>query len=115
MQPPVFKASSTLDVAREHAREGLHEDEAFPMTRGMMIDDVADEYQYLRAQTCEQCGFKGTYDVQMQKLVDIDGKPHDILECRCTECGAEKEFTFDVSTAFARYDDLFKQPRSIDR
>jgi hypothetical protein len=76
----------------------------------MIVDDVSEEYQYVRAQECDGCGFKGSYDVKMQKLMDIDGKPHDILECKCKECGAEKAFTFDVSNVFAKYDDMFKKP-----
>jgi hypothetical protein len=80
------------------------------MTPYMIVDDVSEEYQYVRAQECEGCGFKGSYEVKMQKLMDIDGKPHDILECKCRECGAEKSFTFDVSNAFAKYDEMFKKP-----
>ncbi len=80
------------------------------MTPYMIVDDVSDEYQYVRNQECDGCGFKGSYEVKMQKLVQIEGKPHDVLDCKCKECGAAKSFTFDVSVVFERYDDMFRQP-----
>lgn len=73
----------------------------------MIVDDVSDEYQHVRTQICDGCGFSGSYKVIMQRLVEIDGKPHDVLECKCKECGAERAFTYDVSVVFGRYGDMF--------
>ncbi|NMC07596.1 MAG: hypothetical protein GYA24_20450 [Candidatus Lokiarchaeota archaeon] len=75
----------------------------------MVVDDVPEEYAFVRAQSCEACGCTGSYDVKLQSLVRIDGAPHDVLDCKCKECGAEKSFTFDVTRIFARYDEIFKQ------
>ena len=79
------------------------------MTPHMIVDDVADEYRFVRAIECVTCGFKGSYEVGMQRLVHIEGKPHDILECKCKECSTERTFTFDVSNVFAKYDEMFKK------
>jgi len=85
------------------------------MTPHMIVDNVSDEYEFVRVQKCDGCGFKGSYEVKMQKLMQIDGKPHDILECKCKECGAEKSFTFDVSVLFERYDSIFKEPAEKEK
>lgn len=53
------------------------------MSPYIIVDDVSEEYQYMRAQECDVCEFKGSYKVKMQKLLQINEKPHDVLECKC--------------------------------
>ncbi|MBD3350613.1 MAG: hypothetical protein GF364_03910 [Candidatus Lokiarchaeota archaeon] len=73
------------------------------------VSDVAEEYKYVYNLVCDNCGAKGEIKVKLQKLTQINGIPHDILECECTNCGKKYDFTFDVAECFKKYEDMFKK------
>ena len=56
------------------------------------------EYAYLGAQPCPACG-QG-YRLARQTLVHHADRPYDILDIRCTGCGAERRLVFDISSFF---------------
>jgi hypothetical protein len=38
-----------------------------------------------------------------QALTHHAGRPYDVLEARCTGCGAQRSFAFDISSFFGQY------------
>ena len=66
----------------------------------MKVKGVRDEYEFIRAQSCDNCGLKGTYKMQVQKLAESFDGLFDIVECACSECGDKKDFIFDVNEIF---------------
>lgn len=75
----------------------------------MKVNEVREEYEYIKTQTCDKCGVKGRYKMEMQRLVDNGGCMCDELDCICVECGAKKTFVFDVSKLFEGYKDMLKE------
>jgi hypothetical protein len=67
------------------------------------LNEVSEEYQYVREQSCETCGRIGTYQVNLQELVFSDDIPCDRLHCECSACGDKKIYIFNVSKLFDRY------------
>jgi hypothetical protein len=60
------------------------------------VTTIDEEYDYVAAQVCPECG--GGYAVTAQSLdFDDAGTPFDILHAQCQSCGAERDFYFDVS------------------
>jgi hypothetical protein len=56
---------------------------------------IDEEYRYVYDQVCPACG--GAYVVVEQSLdFDGEGTPYDILHSECTNCGAARDFYFDV-------------------
>ena len=74
----------------------------------LKVDNVSEEYTYVRNQICDKCELSGTYKVETQRLMDNRGFYCDELDCVCTECGAKKTFVFDVSELFKGYSKLFE-------
>jgi len=66
----------------------------------MKVKGIADEYEFIRDQLCENCGLKGTYKMQKQTLAESYVGMFDIVECACSECGDQKDFLFDVTGMF---------------
>ncbi len=75
----------------------------------MKVNEVREEYAYINTQNCDKCGAKGSYKMEIQRLVDNRGLMCDELDCVCVECGAKKTFVFDVSKLFEGYKDLLKE------
>jgi len=71
------------------------------------VKEIRDEYAYIKNQICKKCGLKGTYNVELQRLVEISFFPMDELECVCKNCGNKKTFTFDVRKVFDGYKKMF--------
>jgi hypothetical protein len=68
--------------------------------RAIQVRSIAEEYQHLHRQRCPCAGH---YQLVHQALVqDALGRPHDLLHCRCTACGATYTFVFDVSSFYGR-------------
>ncbi len=60
------------------------------------VTTIDEEYEYVYEQICPACG--GSYAVAEQSLdFDEAGTPYDILHSLCTDCGATRDFYFDVS------------------
>jgi flavoprotein len=74
------------------------------------VNDVRQEYDFLKQQPCDSCGSTGTTRCIGQKLIRIEGRPHDVLNCECEECGNFKEYLFDVTEAFDKYRQFYEEP-----
>jgi len=74
----------------------------------MPVESVEQEYQWLAAHTCV-CGYWGQLRVQRQVLIEgDDGRHYDLLETKCTACGKEYSFYFDVTKLFEEYARLLR-------
>jgi hypothetical protein len=71
------------------------------------VKEVRDEYAYIKNNICEKCGSKGSYEVELQRLVEISFFPCDELDCVCKNCGNKKTFVFDVTAVFEGYKKMF--------
>lgn len=75
------------------------------------IEDIAQEYRWVAAYTCV-CGYWGGMEVRLQALIHSDdGRSYDRLDTRCTACGAERSFFFDVTKLFEGYAKMFRPPQ----
>ncbi len=73
------------------------------------VSSVAEEYRWLRGYTCV-CGYWGNVEVQMQALIAGEGdRYYDRLDTKCTACGAQRSFYFDVTEVFAGYRRMFRR------
>lgn len=63
------------------------------------VDGVAQEYAILASQTCA-CG--GRFRPVRQALLHDRGRYYDLLEAVCQQCGAPRQFLFDIHTFFGR-------------
>jgi len=63
------------------------------------VQSIAAERQYLRRLRCA-CG--GRYQLQVQMLMERDGKHYDVLEVQCSRCGASRTLVFDINAFFGR-------------
>jgi len=71
------------------------------------VEDIRQEYEWVSAFTCV-CGYWGGMEVQRQVLVQGDeGRHYDLLETKCTACGKEYGFYFDVTKLFEGYAKMF--------
>ncbi|MCD6360671.1 MAG: hypothetical protein J7M38_07345 [Armatimonadetes bacterium] len=69
----------------------------------MPVENIRQEYTWVKAFTC-RCGATGTCEVQRQALLTGEGdRYYDLLETRCSACGAEYGFYFDVTRLFEGY------------
>nr|MDO8109699.1 hypothetical protein [Candidatus Sigynarchaeota archaeon] len=75
-------------------------------TPPLKVADIAEEYEFVDHQSCSKCSAKGTFIVLGQSLVKIGNTPHDVLHVRCSSCGNEQDFSFDVTIVFAQYDEM---------
>lgn len=75
--------------------ESHHEDRdgTSPET-AIVVSSVAQEYAWLRN---HQPGFQ----LEMQALSEIDGRPYDVLHCRSDQ-GELRTFYFDISEFFGQ-------------
>jgi hypothetical protein len=87
---PVLLVLAVVVMAEETGEPASDFDTAIPVTT------IDEEYSYVAEQACPECG--GAYAVAEQSLVfDDAGTPFDILHAQCENCGAERDFFFDVS------------------
>jgi hypothetical protein len=63
------------------------------------VNSVAEEYYYWRRQKCA-CG--GRYRLRYQLLRQQGEQHFDELHVRCNQCGAERDFVFDITSFFGR-------------
>ncbi|MCL4459454.1 MAG: hypothetical protein M1136_00330 [Chloroflexi bacterium] len=61
------------------------------------VKSISEEYHYIASQRCA-CGSR--YKLQHQSLL-LEG-PYDLLRVVCLQCGAEREFLFDIRAFFGR-------------
>ena len=73
------------------------------------VEDVAEEYEFVRTQKCENCGLVESYKVELQQLVFSRGFPCDELNCVCTDCGHKKTYVFDITKIWEGYKEKFQQ------
>lgn len=64
------------------------------------VPSIAAEYVFLQQQRCPACGHG--YAMIRQALTHHAGRPYDVLEVRCTGCGAQRSFAFDISSFFGQ-------------
>ena len=65
------------------------------------VPSIAAEYAFLQQQRCPTCGHG--YGLVRQALTHQAGRPYDVLEVRCTGCGAQRSFAFDISSFFGQH------------
>lgn len=62
----------------------------------MVINDIMkyieSEYKIISQTPCEVCG--GDFCADYLDIDIVEGIPHDICNCICSECGHEKTFQF---------------------
>jgi len=63
------------------------------------VGNVAQEYEIVAADHC-RCG--GDFRVLRQALLFHEGRPYDLLETVCVQCGQAREFLFDISDFFGK-------------
>ncbi len=76
------------------------------LEKAIAVEAVAEEYAYLDALQCS-CGASGTFERQLQALVEEERSMFDRLDCECTDCGRTCSLFFNVDAVFAGYDDMF--------
>jgi hypothetical protein len=87
---PVLLVLAVVVMAEETGEPASDYATAIPVTT------IDEEYSYVAEQACPECG--GAYAVASQSLnFDDAGTPFDILHAQCENCGAERDFFFDVS------------------
>lgn len=64
-----------------------------------IVQSVSEEYEIVRNTPCE-CG--GSFLVKMQSLHEHNSKMYDVLHCKCTQCGLQKDFIFDINSFFGK-------------
>lgn len=62
------------------------------------IESVDLEHRYVADQRCAQCEGRLTEDGQA--LFQKQGRSYDVLHTVCKACGAERDFTFDISSFY---------------
>jgi hypothetical protein len=65
--------------------------------QAVAVDSVEQEYALVAARTCS-CG--GHFRVLGQTLVVRDGRPYDLLDVVCQQCGQKGQFLFDIQSFF---------------
>ena len=77
----------------------------------MPVEDVGQEYAWVAAFTCD-CGRQGTCEVQRQAVLQGDeDRQLDLLATKCSACGAERGFYFDVTELFAAYREMLSHAK----
>jgi hypothetical protein len=64
------------------------------------VQSVREEYAELGRSRCE-CG--GSYRLVMQRLMQFGEQWTDLLDTKCSRCGAERSFAFNVSSRFGEH------------
>jgi hypothetical protein len=64
------------------------------------VQSVREEYAELGRIRCE-CG--GSYRLVMQRLMQIGEQKIDLLDTKCSRCGSERSFAFNVSSLFDKH------------
>ena len=67
-------------------------------TNAVKVDSAEREHAYVAEQSCRDCG--GSLKETGEALLQHDGKSYDVLHASCRECGAERAFTFDISSFY---------------
>lgn len=76
----------------------------------LAVEGISQEYAWVAAFTCV-CGYWGNLEVQLQALIQGDeGRYYDRLDTKCTACGVERSFYFDVTKLFEGYAKLLQPP-----
>ncbi len=65
-------------------------------------NSVLEEKLYIFLRNCEKCG-KGPLNWEIQRLVTKDEKPVDVIDTKCSQCGHEKTFYFDITNFYKDY------------
>jgi hypothetical protein len=71
-----------------------------PAVGPLAAGSIEEEYRYMHDHPCPDCG--GHYQVQRQSLLFKEGQPFDGFETRCSGCGAQRAFLFDISAFFGK-------------
>ena len=72
------------------------------------VNDISEEYKYIKENKCD-CG--GEFGSIEQSLQFRDGVNVDVHKAFCNNCGANKEFVFDISSFFKPFKSFIKKEK----
>ncbi len=75
--------------------------------RAIPVDSVQQEYALIAARRCE-C--EGRFRVVRQALLFQQGRPYDLLEAICRQCGRSERFLFDIGRFFKTDEESIRKP-----
>ncbi len=71
------------------------------LSKAVKVSSVPQEYQFIRLNPC-LCG--GRYEARMQSLAKGENSDHyDVISTRCSSCGRERIFIFDINSFFGKH------------
>jgi len=71
-----------------------------PQTQPIPVSSLQDEEQYIATQACP--ADQGTLVMVRRDRVNRGGAFYDLVEARCSTCGAPRSFLFDIGSFFGR-------------
>jgi len=68
--------------------------------QAVAVNGIQQEYEIVAAERCP-CGSQ--FQVTRQALLFHEGRPYDLLETACRQCGQQRQFLFDISAFFGKW------------